>query len=83
MSYTSKTLRKMPPVTRRVAKRLNEIETGIRALKRLMPAIAEHERYALAMERNLRRSYEGEIPPNGELFDPEAELVAKSLRGEL
>jgi ribosomal protein S21 len=83
MAYTKRTLRRLPPNTRKVAVRLNEIETALRALKRTLPRLAEHEQLARALDREERRKYEARLTPGGDLFDPDTEAAAKALRGEL
>lgn len=83
MTYTKRTMRRLPPNSRKVATRLNEIEGALRALKRLLPAFVEQEQARIMLDRELKRTYEGAIQSNGALFDPEAEALAKTPRERL
>jgi len=54
MTYTKRTLRLLPPETRRLAQRVNAIETAVRYLRvAVVPNLATHERIRLA-ENNRR-----------------------------
>lgn len=46
--YQRKTLRKMPPHTRKVARLLNDLESAHTRLRNLMPELQTLERYARA-----------------------------------
>jgi hypothetical protein len=83
VTYTKRTMRRLPPNSRKIAQRLNEIEGALRALKRLLPALVEQEQHAITIDRELKRTYEGAVKSNGALFDPEAEALAKTARERL
>jgi len=51
MAYKSKTLRKMPPETRKVARLTNDLESVLRRLRNTLPAIQEMEMLELAERR--------------------------------
>jgi hypothetical protein len=43
MAYTKKTRRRMTPRVRKIIDAINDIDRGLKALKRLLPEIAEWE----------------------------------------
>jgi len=49
--YQSKTLRRMPTITRKLAKNLNEAEKSIARLKKLIPIIQSQELETLAWNK--------------------------------
>jgi hypothetical protein len=63
MSYRKSTLRKLPPMTRKVARLINELESTTRRLDNLLPLLASNEYYLIAHERRekvlLEESKEG------------------------
>lgn len=46
--YQSKTLRRMPPETRKLARLINEADSLVRKLRNRLPDIAQHERDSIA-----------------------------------
>lgn len=46
--YQSKTLRRMPPETRKLAKLINEADSLVRRLRNRVPVIAQLERDSMA-----------------------------------
>lgn len=46
--YQSKTLRRMPPETRKLARLINEADSLVRRLRNRIPEIAQHERDSIA-----------------------------------
>lgn len=52
MAHRKKTLRKMPPVTRKLAKLLAEYESVTRRIKNLLPAIEDLEVDSLALRKH-------------------------------
>jgi len=78
--YAKRTLRRMQPTRRKLAERINEMETTLRRLKRLMEDVAEME-----VDANLeraRRHFPATLPtPDG--FGPDmgqAQLEAEAVR---
>jgi len=61
MAYTKNTLRKMTrtPETRKVAEAINDLEKGLRKIKRLLPVMQELEFHSKALKN-------GQHPPVGE-----------------
>ena len=59
MPYLRKTLRNMPPHTRRVARLLNELESVHRRLRNTMDAMALQELFARASMRATKAEEEG------------------------
>lgn len=57
MPYRRKTLRQMPPLTRKLAKLIVELDSLQNRLRHILPAVEEAERMATA-ERN-RETYLG------------------------
>lgn len=51
MAFQRKTMRRMPPVTRNLCKRLNAIELELKRIKRLIPDIESMERESIAFMR--------------------------------
>lgn len=51
MPYQRKTLRAMPPTTRKLAKLIAEIDSVSRKLKNLLPVIQRQERDSIALYR--------------------------------
>jgi len=47
--YQSKTLRRMPPETRKLAKLVNEADSLVRRLRNRVPEIAQLERDSIAL----------------------------------
>lgn len=46
--YQTRTLKKLPPRTRKLARHLNDIEKGLRAFRAIMPDLASQERWERA-----------------------------------
>lgn len=49
MAYTKKTRRKQPARARKIIDAINDVDRGLKALKRLMPVIVEWERAERAL----------------------------------
>ncbi len=65
MAFKSKTTRRMPPLTRKVAKLINEMDSIKRRLKNLVPEIQTAELYQRAQQKReaheaakLKRAYD-------------------------
>ena len=54
MAYKRKTLRTMPPKTRRLARLINELDSTVRRLKNVLPDVADAEIAERAMFNQLR-----------------------------
>ena len=68
--YQSKTLRRMPPETRKLAKLINEADSVVRRLKNRIPEIAQLERDSMAFyKRQQIEKAKGEPGPPGPLFE--------------
>lgn len=65
MSYRRKTLRVMPPTTRKVARLIAEVDSISRKLKNVLPTIERQERAAIALFR--RNKYYGQEEGLGHL----------------
>ena len=61
MALRKKTLRQMPPTTRKIAKTINEAESAIKRLKKLLPELQTLELLANG-ERKRMESNNGKIP---------------------
>ena len=77
--YKSKTLRRMPPVTRKLAKELNIAERSIIRIGKLVTAISEIEREANAWnKRQEHYKVKQSIDP---INWPEDSMLAKITKG--
>jgi hypothetical protein len=77
MGYTKKTLRKKPPLTRELAKRLNAVELELKRLKRMLPKIEVIEVEANAFMRQSKGEGKvkvGVVTQGGERLGPESDL---------
>jgi hypothetical protein len=54
MAYKRKTLRAMPPKTRRLARLINELDSTVHRLKNMLPDIADAEMAERAMFNQIR-----------------------------
>jgi hypothetical protein len=54
MAYKRKTLRAMPPKTRKLARLINELDSTVRKLKNTLPDIADAETAERAMFNQIR-----------------------------
>lgn len=59
MAYKRKTLRTMPPKTRRLARLINELDSTLRRLKNILPDIADAEIAERAMFNQVRAAKSG------------------------
>ncbi|KKN18511.1 hypothetical protein LCGC14_0955070 [marine sediment metagenome] len=61
--YQGKTLRKMPPKTRRFAKAINGMEKELRRLKAMVEPMRQMEHDQIALERTMARPNKDEVFP--------------------
>lgn len=79
--YQSRTLRRMRPETRKLAKLANEMEVTLKRVKRFLETVEELEMYAEPVVRSLKRGGPIEIDrPWTEGGEPESELRVKPFR---
>jgi len=77
MAYTKNTLRKMTrtPETRKVAEAINDLEKGLRKIKRLLPVMQELEFHSKALKN-------GQHPPVGDPPTASKDLEIKPDKGK-
>ena len=61
--YQGKTLRKMPPKTRRFARIINSMEKEVRRLKAMVESMRQMEHDQIALERTMTRPSKDEVFP--------------------
>lgn len=69
MAYKRKTLRAMPPKTRKLARLINELDSTVRKLKNILPDIADAETAERAMFNQIRAAKSVPVEEKGAEVD--------------
>ncbi len=64
--YQTKTIRRLPPHARKLARTINDCEVHLRALKRLLLTVEEMEREAQAFQHHEAKQMEAALERTGD-----------------